>query len=115
MARIDGPVRDQSTGSGGVISLQYGLALKAVFGRALVCKARETDPADIDLTAAAMQAVHDAADELLAIAGDSEEQGRVVERLDPSTRLALCLWMIDPSLGPTLAARAMYAPMPMRG
>jgi hypothetical protein len=114
MARIDSAVRDQSTTSG-VISLEYGLALKAVFGRSLVCKACATDPADLELTAGAMHAVRDAADELLARAGDTEAQGRVVEMLPASVRLALCMWMLDLSLGATLAARAIYASMPVCG
>jgi len=108
VACIDGSVFDQSA-AGRVISLQYGLTLKAIFGRPLVCKARATDPADLDLTVDAMLAVHDAADELLKHTGDTEAQGRVVDDLPPQTRLALCLWMLDISLGAKLAARALYA------
>ena len=114
MARVDSAVCNQSTASG-MIPLQYGLALKAVFGRSLVCKACETDPADLELSAAAMHAVRDAADELLARAGDTEEQGRVVDTLQPTVRLALCMWMIDLSLGAHLAARAINASAQVRG
>lgn len=92
-----------------MIGLGPGLTLKAIFGRSLVCKASATDPADLELTAAAMQAVQRAADDLLDRIGDTNSQGLVVEQMDPGTRLALCMWMLDLSLGPKLAARAIYA------
>lgn len=92
-----------------MISLGYGLTLKAIFGCSLVCKARDTDPADLDLTVEGMLSVADAAAELQARTGDTEAQGRVVDTFNPQTRLALCLWMMDRSLGSKLAALAIYA------
>jgi hypothetical protein len=91
------------------------LEAKALFGRTLVRQARMTDPADLELTAEAMDAVHDAADELLEHAGDPRAQGRVVAALNPQTRLVLCMWVIDLSLGANLAKKAVYAPMQVRG
>jgi hypothetical protein len=85
------------------------LEAKALFGRSLVRLARMTDPADLELTAETMDAVHDAADELLEHAGDPRAQGRVVAALNPQTRLLLCMWVIDLSLGANLARRAIYA------
>lgn len=91
------------------------LEAKALFGRSLVRAARYTDPADIEITAEAMDAVHDAADELLELAGDPRAQGRVVAALNPPTRLVLCMWVIDLSLGAALAKRAILAPAQVRG
>jgi hypothetical protein len=91
------------------------LEAKALFGRSLVRQARNTDPADLDLTAEAMDTVHDAADELLEHAGDTRAQGRVVAALNPQARLVLCMWVIDLSLGATLANRAVFEPLQVRG
>jgi hypothetical protein len=91
------------------------LEAKALFGRSLVRQARYTDPADIELTAETMDAVHDAADELLEHAGDPRAQGRLVAALNPQTRLVLCMWVIDLSLGGTLAKRAVSEPIRVCG
>lgn len=91
------------------------LEAKSLFGRSLVREARYTDPADLELTAETMDAVHDAADELLEHAGDPRAQGRLVAALHPQTRLALCMWVIDLSLGATLAKMAISAPSQVRG
>jgi hypothetical protein len=114
VARIDGSLCDQST-AGSLTALGRALALEAIFGRSLVCKALEVDPAELDITVDALLAVSSAAAELLERSRDTEAQCRVVERLAPQTRLALCLWMLDLSLGAKLAARAIYASMQVRG
>lgn len=94
---------------------RQALEINSLFGRPLVLQARATDPADLTITAAAMDAVHDAADELLAHAGNPMAQGRVIGSLKPETRLVLCMWVMDVALGKTLANRAVYAPMQVRG
>jgi hypothetical protein len=91
------------------------LEAKALFGRSLVREARYTDPADLVITAESMDAVHDAADELLEHAGDPRAQGRIVAALNPQTRLLLCMWVIDLSLGAILAKRAISAPFRVCG
>jgi hypothetical protein len=91
------------------------LEAKALFGRTLVRTARLVDVDDLDPTLAAMDAIADSADKLLAHAGDPTAQGRVVASLDPQTRLMLCMWVIDLSLGANLAKKALYAPMQVRG
>jgi hypothetical protein len=89
--------------------------LAAMFGRGLMEKARETDPMALDLTAERMESVHEAADQLLAKAGDTLGQRRTVARLDPETRLALCMWVMDLGLAAKLAARAIRGQLEVCG
>jgi len=91
------------------------MEMAAMFGRKLVRAARETDPMALDLTAERMEAVHNAADTLLAKSGDTLGQRRTVTRLDAETRLALCMWIMDLGLAGKLAARAVRGPIQVCG
>lgn len=109
MARIHGPIPDQSAVRR-MTQERRDHELAALFGQPLIVAARAIDPADIVITAESMDAVHDAADELLAQAGDAAAQRRIVEGLEAGTQLLLCMWVMDLSLGPILAERAARQP-----
>jgi hypothetical protein len=91
------------------------LELAALFGRGLVEQAHATDVAELELSAARMEAVHDAADDLLTHCGDTVAQHEIIRSLDPDTRLVLCMWCLDMSMAARLAARAIREPMPVCG
>lgn len=82
--------------------------LRHLFGEPLVRLAEVTDPASLDLTAALMDRVHDGADALLTLRGDTEEQHRYVMALPHEVRLALCMWLMDTGLASKLV-RAAFA------
>lgn len=69
--------------------------LLRLFGEPLLRLAESTDPMALDLTAALMDRVHDGADALLTLRGDTEEQHRYVLALPHEVRLALCMWLMD--------------------
>lgn len=69
--------------------------LRRLFGEPLVRLAEATDPMELELTAALMDRVHDGADALLTMRGDTEEQHRYVLGLPHEVRLALCMWLTD--------------------
>lgn len=79
--------------------------LTALFGRDVLHQARLTDPADLELTAEQMDAVHDAADELLRLRGDPKAQVKMVRGLDSRTRMILCMWAVDTGLMESLLRR----------
>jgi hypothetical protein len=112
MARIHSPLCHQSA-SFRMRQERRDRELAALFGRHLVEQAHGTDAAELDLTAERMDAVHDAADELLAHAGDTLAQNRIVRSLDPYTRLILCMWVMDLGLAAKLAAQAIRRPVPL--
>ena len=104
MARINGSLRTQSA-----IRMKQerrDKELAALFGRDLVEDAHQTDPISLTLTPERMDAVHDAADKLLAEAGNTVSQRRTIMGLDAETRLALCMWVMDLELGAKLVAIA---------
>lgn len=78
--------------------------LAALFGRGLVERAKETDPADLALSAELMDTVHDAADNFLAHAGDTVAQRAIVAALSADARLVLCMWVQDMGLAVKLTA-----------
>lgn len=69
--------------------------LLRLFGEPLLRLAESTDPMALDLPAALMDRVHDGADALLTLRGDTEEQHRYVLALPHEVRLALCMWLMD--------------------
>jgi hypothetical protein len=79
--------------------------LADLFGRGVLHQSRLTDPADLELTAEQMDAVHDAADELLGLRGNPKAQVELVRSLDPQTRLTLCMWTMDTGLMDSLLLR----------
>ena len=72
--------------------------LRTLFGEPVAYLAAITDPANLDLSAELMDAVHDGADALLALSGDIEEQHRYVCRLPFDVRLVLCMWLSDTNM-----------------
>lgn len=114
MARIHGSVRYQSTANR-MRQARRDLELAALFGRNLVDRAHATDVADLELTAKGMEAVHDAADDLLTHSGDTVAQHGIIRNMDPHTRLVLCMWCLDMSLAARLAARAIRDPIQVCG
>lgn len=81
----------------------------SLFGRELVEQASRTDPADLEVSAALMDAVHDAADRLLASSCQPKLQRDIVAGLEPQARLVLCMWLTDLGLASTLMATALRA------
>lgn len=79
--------------------------LAGLFGRGVLHQARLADPADLDLTAEQMDAVHDAADDLMELHGKPKAQVELVRSLDPQTRLILCMWAMDTGLLDSLLLR----------
>lgn len=90
------------------MSPQIEMELRHLFGAALVEEAARTDPASLDLSAALMDAVHTAADTLLAHRGDMPAQRATVAALPADVRLVLCMWLMDTGLAAKLI-RAAYA------
>jgi hypothetical protein len=82
--------------------------LRRLFGEPLVRLAESTDPMALELTAGLMDRVHDGADALLTMRGDTEEQHRYVLALPHEVRLALCMWLMDTGLASKLV-RAVFA------
>jgi len=82
--------------------------LRRLFGEPMVRLAETTDPMALELTAALMDRVHDGADALLTMRGDTEEQHRYVRALPHEVRLALCMWLMDTGLAAKLV-RAVFA------
>ena len=72
--------------------------LRSLFGPAVLDEASRTDPATLDLSAPLMDAVHTAADTLLAQRGDVSAQRATVAALPADVRLVLCLWVLDTGL-----------------
>lgn len=83
--------------------------LVSLFGREMVEQASRTDPADLEVSAALMDTVHDAADKLLASSYRPSLQRDIVAGLDPQARLLLCMWLSDLGLAATLMAMALEA------
>jgi len=71
------------------------LELVALFGGYRVDMAEALDVVDMDLTAATMDAVQTAADELLKLSGQGHRQQDLVAALDGTTSLVLCMWLMD--------------------
>ena len=82
--------------------------MQRLFGEPLVRLAESTDPMALELTAGLMDRVHDGADALLTMRGDTEEQHRYVLALPHEVRLALCMWLMDTGLASKLV-RAVLA------
>lgn len=57
--------------------------------------AETLDVVDMDLTAATMDTVQTAADELLKLSGQGRRQQDLVAALDGTTSLVLCMWLMD--------------------
>lgn len=71
------------------------LELVALFGCYRVNMAETLDAVNMDLTAATMDAVQTAADELLKLSGQGRRQQDLVAALDGTTSLVLCMWLMD--------------------
>lgn len=82
--------------------------LRRLFGEPLVRLAEQTDPMELDLSAGLMDRVHDGADALLTLHGDTEEQHRYVQALPHEVRLVLCMWLMDTGLA-TKLVHAVFA------
>ncbi len=91
------------------MSPRIAVELRHLFGPALVEDAARTDPASLDLTAALMEAVHDAADTLLSQRGDVSAQRGIVAQLPGAVRLVLCMWLMDTGLAAKLIRAAYVA------
>ena len=113
MARIHRPLSDRQANR--VSDRRQHWELVALFGRDMVQEGEATDPADLELTAERMDAVHTAADELLANAGNTLAQRRIVLALERETRLTLCMWVMDLNLAARLASRAIREPAAVCG
>ena len=83
-------------------------ATKWLFGEVVWSVAAATDPATLDLSAALMDRVHDAADALLTLREHLAEQHRYIGGLPFDVRLVLCMWLMDTDLAAKLM-RAVYA------
>jgi len=69
--------------------------LISLFGRDRVERAEVLDVVDLPITAAAMQTVQVAADALLKETGKAHRQRELVDDLDNTTALLLCMWLMD--------------------
>jgi len=94
MARINGAVRSETADSL-ERERRRERELVALFGRDLVKRASGADPADLDLSAELMDAVHDAADRMLDRVGDPQAQRALIKTLPGDVRLVLCMWIQD--------------------
>lgn len=83
--------------------------MRQLFGELIVRKAQKTDPIDLNLTAELMDSVHDGADTLLIMQGNTEAQRRYIRALAYEVRLVLCMWLIDTSLAAKLIRKAYIA------
>ena len=91
------------------MSPRIAVELRHLFGPALLEDAVRTDPATLDLSAALMEAVHDAADTLLCQRGDVPAQRGTVAQLPEDVRLVLCMWLMDTGLAAKLIRAAYVA------
>ncbi len=91
------------------MSPRIAVELRHLFGPVLLEEATRTDPASLDLAAALMDAVHDAADALLAQRGDAAAQRATVAQLPDDVRLVLCMWLMDTGLAAKLIRAAYVA------
>lgn len=82
--------------------------MRRLFGEVVVYMATITDPIELDLSEGLMDRIHDAADRLLALREKPAEQARYVKAMPFSTRLVLCMWLMDMSMA-TRLVRAVYA------
>ena len=82
--------------------------LKLLFGEPVAYLAQITDIANLDLSEELMEAVHDGADTLLTMRGQPKMQQRYIERMSFTTRLVLCMWLMDTEMASKLI-RAVYA------
>jgi hypothetical protein len=80
--------------------------LRHLFGAALLQTAEQTDPGALELSAALVDAVHDAADALLAHRGDVAAQRAIVAALPDGVRLLTCMWLLDTGLAAKLIRAA---------
>jgi hypothetical protein len=76
--------------------------LRHLFGAAVLQTAEQTDPAALELSAALVDAVHEAADALLAHRGDVTAQRAIVAGLPYPVRLLTCMWILDTGLAATV-------------
>jgi hypothetical protein len=72
--------------------------LRHLFGAAVLQTAEQTDLAALELSAALVDAVHEAADALLAHRGDPAAQRAIVAGLPDPVRLLTCMWLLDTEL-----------------
>jgi hypothetical protein len=91
------------------MSPRIAAELRHLFGPALLAEAERTDPVSLDLSAALMDAVHDAADTLLSQRGDVSAQRGTVAQLPSEVRLVLCMWLMDTGLAAKLIRAAYVA------
>ena len=91
------------------MSPRIEVELRHLFGPALLDQAGRTDPATLDLSAALMDAVHDAADTLLGQQGHVSAQRATVAALPEDVRLVLCMWLRDTGLAAKLSRAACAA------
>lgn len=103
MARIHSPLRPAAS-IRLVKQQRLDHELAALFGRGTVERAKATDPAHLPLSAELMEQVHDAADSLLELAGDTVAQRELVAGLSADARLVLCMWVHDMDLAVKLTA-----------
>ena len=84
------------------MSPRIAAELRSLFGAALLMRAQHTDPATLELSAALMASVHEAADRLLAQRGHVAAQRAIVAELPEPVRLVLCMWLLDLGLAAKL-------------
>ena len=65
----------------------------ALFGQAIIEEANRLHPEEVNALA-----VEQAAGALLRLSGRPERQMALVESMDRGTAVALCRWIVDPSL-----------------
>jgi len=82
--------------------------MRQLFGELIVRRAQKTDPVKLNLSADLMDSVHDGADALLVMRGNTTAQRHYVRELAYEVRLVLCMWLIDTSLAAKLI-RTAYA------
>jgi len=76
--------------------------LRQLFGEPVTSLAKIVGLEALEITPELMESVHDAADALLKMRGQSERQRSYLVDLPFTTRLVLCMWLSDPELATKL-------------
>lgn len=82
--------------------------LKHLFGEPVTSLAKIVGLESLAITPELMESVHDAADALLTMRGQSERQRGYLAGLPFTVRLVLCMWLTDTELAAKLI-RAAYS------
>ena len=72
--------------------------LAMLFGTDTVAQAVQIDVADLNMNEKMTAAISDGVKKLKALKADPDAQAKLIQGMDPGSRLVLCMWIMDMGL-----------------